>query len=147
MSSTDPAKRTPVNHSDTDPVTRPAHYRRFPVECVAVTRRMGFLAGNAVKYAWRHPDKGSEAEDLRKCLWYLRAMREHDAALFLTETHAAEACALWEDAVRPTLPARPEPGSSDAVWVGIGAFLRGSGDRLANPVSARLALLNPQEAQ
>lgn len=50
----------------------PRHYAagRFGVECITVTRLMNFTAGNAVKYLWRHTDKGG-TDDLRKCIDYL----------------------------------------------------------------------------
>ncbi|WP_109527217.1 MULTISPECIES: DUF3310 domain-containing protein [Nocardia] len=56
-----------------DPVDHPAHYStgRFTCECIAVTRHMTFLAGNAVKYCWRHAEKNG-VEDLRKAAVYLR---------------------------------------------------------------------------
>ena len=51
----------------------PAHYRKHPsgIECIEVTRHMTFNAGNAIKYIWRHLDKGDPIENLKKAQWYL----------------------------------------------------------------------------
>lgn len=51
----------------------PAHYRKHPsgIECIEVTRHMNFNIGNAMKYIWRHMDKGDPIENLRKAQWYL----------------------------------------------------------------------------
>lgn len=51
----------------------PAHYRRHPsgIECIEVTRHMNFNLGNAIKYIWRHADKGDPVENLKKAQWYL----------------------------------------------------------------------------
>lgn len=57
----------PVPH---DPVSAPAHYTRYPVQPIAISRYLGFCLGNAVKYVLRAPYKGG-AEDLRKALQYL----------------------------------------------------------------------------
>lgn len=32
---------------------------------------MNFNLGNAIKYIWRHADKGATIEDLKKARWYL----------------------------------------------------------------------------
>jgi Protein of unknwon function (DUF3310) len=55
-----------------DPVDHPPHYTRHPsgVECIQITEHMNFCTGNAVKYIWRHVDKGG-VEDLKKARWYL----------------------------------------------------------------------------
>ena len=57
-----------------DPVNHPSHYTSHPsgIECLEVTRQLGFDAGNAVKYVWRRHDKGTELQDLRKAEFYLR---------------------------------------------------------------------------
>jgi hypothetical protein len=53
----------------------PAHYKNHPsgLECIQVTRHMGFNLGNVVKYLWRAGLKGSspKLEDLKKAAWYL----------------------------------------------------------------------------
>lgn len=51
----------------------PAHYRKHPsgIECIEVVRHLNFNVGNAVKYIWRHNDKGDPIENLKKAVWYL----------------------------------------------------------------------------
>jgi len=53
----------------------PHHYKEHPsgVECIVITRHMGFNLGNVVKYLWRNGLKGNESslDDLKKALWYL----------------------------------------------------------------------------
>ncbi|MBS6418853.1 MAG: DUF3310 domain-containing protein [Olsenella uli] len=71
-----------------DMVDHPAHYTQGGVECVDAIRAALGLRGFvdhcracAIKYAWRSPHKGCEAEDLRKAAWYLsRAADELDGA-------------------------------------------------------------------
>jgi hypothetical protein len=55
-----------------DPVDHPSHYTSHPsgIECIEVTRHMGFNLGNAIKYIWRARSKGG-IEDLRKAIWYI----------------------------------------------------------------------------
>lgn len=68
-----PAKVDLVNH--------PPHYTSSEaqcshcgqdIECIDVTRHMGFNLGNAVKYIWREAIKGSAIQDLKKALWYIQ---------------------------------------------------------------------------
>lgn len=56
-----------------DPVNNPKHYTSHPsgVECIQITRHMGFNLGNAIKYIWRADEKGKRIEDLEKAVWYL----------------------------------------------------------------------------
>ncbi len=56
-----------------DPVNHPSHYTQHPsgVECIDITRHMGFNLGNAVKYIWRADLKGRAIEDLEKAVFYL----------------------------------------------------------------------------
>jgi len=56
------------------PVNRPKHYTNHPsgVECIAITRHMGFNLGNAMKYIWRCDLKKDAIEDLEKAVWYLQ---------------------------------------------------------------------------
>jgi len=56
-----------------DPVNQPAHYLGHPsgIECIQVTRHMGFNLGNAIKYIWRADLKGHALEDLEKARWYI----------------------------------------------------------------------------
>lgn len=65
-----PAPPPPLAH---DPVNHPRHYTAHPsgVECIEITRHMGFNCGNAVKYIWR-ADLKNGIEDLEKAIWYLR---------------------------------------------------------------------------
>lgn len=56
-----------------DPVNHPEHYTSHPsgIECIEITRHMGFCLGNAVKYIWR-ADRKNGVEDLQKAVWYLQ---------------------------------------------------------------------------
>ena len=63
---------------DHDPVNHPRHYTNGfltrPIECIDITRHMGFCSGNAFKYEWRAGKKGGREkliEDLEKALFYL----------------------------------------------------------------------------
>lgn len=55
-----------------DTVNKPKHYNEHPsnIECIEVTRHMGFNLGNAMKYIWR-ADLKNGVEDLQKAIWYL----------------------------------------------------------------------------
>lgn len=57
-----------------DPVNHPKHYTNHPsgLECIQVTRHMGFNLGNAVKYIWRCDLKKDSVEDLKKAIWYIQ---------------------------------------------------------------------------
>lgn len=63
-----------IHYAD-DPVNHPKHYNDHPsgVECITITRHMGFNIGNAIKYLWRagRKDKDFEIQDLRKAIWYI----------------------------------------------------------------------------
>lgn len=58
-----------------DPVNHPKHYTSHPsgVECIAITRHMGFNLGNAMKYLWRNglKDGAPSIQDLEKAIWYI----------------------------------------------------------------------------
>lgn len=78
---------TPNAKKFNDPVNHPTHYTSHPsgVECIEITRHMGFNTGNAMKYVWRadlkHADGG--LEDLRKAEFYIKdeiAKRERELA-------------------------------------------------------------------
>lgn len=58
----------------TDMVQHPKHYVSHPsgIECIEVTRHMGFNLGNAIKYCWRADLKGNAIEDLEKSIWYIQ---------------------------------------------------------------------------
>lgn len=72
MTNTTP-KDTSVEY---DAVNHPKHYTSHPsgVECIEITRHMGFNTGNAFKYVWRadlkHDDGG--IEDLEKAEFYIK---------------------------------------------------------------------------
>lgn len=59
-----------------DNVNNPRHYTSHPsgVECIEVTRHMGFNLGNAMKYIWRADEKHNDGgiEDLKKAAWYIK---------------------------------------------------------------------------
>lgn len=55
-----------------DMVANPPHYQQYPFgEVIDITKHLGFLDGNVVKYVLRAPYKGSEIEDLKKAQQYL----------------------------------------------------------------------------
>lgn len=62
-----------MSDSAPDPVNSPAHYTSHPsgVECLTITRHMGFNLGNVLKYVWRADLKGAAVEDLRKARFYI----------------------------------------------------------------------------
>lgn len=51
-----------------DMVNHPPHYKGHPsgIECIDITRHMGFNLGNAMKYIWRCDLKKDAIEDLKK---------------------------------------------------------------------------------
>lgn len=56
-----------------DPINHPTHYISHPsgIECITIAEHFNFCLGNAIKYIWRHTEKGSPIDDLRKAKWYL----------------------------------------------------------------------------
>lgn len=58
-----------------DHINKPKHYPTNPqgIECIDVTRHMGFNLGNVVKYLWRAglKESNSDIDDLKKARWYL----------------------------------------------------------------------------
>lgn len=76
-----------------DPVNHPSHYTSSParcpecghgIECIDITRHMGFNLGNTVKYVWRCDLKNDAIEDLEKAVFYLQdeikeRKRKHDS--------------------------------------------------------------------
>ena len=55
----------------TDMVNHPPHYKdESGIECIEVTKHMGFCGGNCFKYLYRAGKKGSTVEDLKKAAWY-----------------------------------------------------------------------------
>ena len=63
-----------IQHAKDDRVEHPKHYTSHPsgIECIQITRHMGFNLGNAIKYIWRADLKNDALEDLEKAVWYLR---------------------------------------------------------------------------
>lgn len=57
-----------------DAVNHPKHYTSHPsgVECIEITRHMGYNLGNVFKYVWRADLKGKDIEDLEKAVFYLQ---------------------------------------------------------------------------
>ena len=57
----------------TDLINKPPHYTSHPsgVECLTITRHMGFNLGNVIKYVWRSSLNGQETDDLKKAIFYL----------------------------------------------------------------------------
>lgn len=57
----------------TDAVKTPSHYTSHPsgIECIEITKHMGFNLGNALKYVWRCDLKKDAIEDLEKAKQYL----------------------------------------------------------------------------
>jgi hypothetical protein len=49
----------------------PEHYRFGNSQVIDITRHLGFLEGNVVKYVTRAGRKGSRVEDLKKARQYL----------------------------------------------------------------------------
>jgi hypothetical protein len=63
-----------VSVNTNDPVNHPKHYTSHPsgVECIEITRHMGYNLGNVFKYVWRADLKGKDIEDLEKAVFYLQ---------------------------------------------------------------------------
>ena len=63
-----------IEHTKNDNIEHPKHYTSHPsgIECIQITRHMGFNLGNAIKYIWRADLKNDAIEDLKKAVWYLR---------------------------------------------------------------------------
>ena len=63
-----------IEQQKNDNIEHPKHYTSHPsgIECIAVTRHMGFNLGNAIKYIWRADLKNDAIEDLKKAVWYLQ---------------------------------------------------------------------------
>ena len=63
-----------IDQTKNDNIAHPKHYTSHPsgIECIQITRHMGFNLGNAIKYIWRADLKNDAIEDLEKAVWYLR---------------------------------------------------------------------------
>lgn len=66
-----------------DLVNKPPHYRAGGIECIEAIlaalgpeQFIGYCRGNAIKYAWRAPHKGTQAQDFRKAAFYLERAAE-----------------------------------------------------------------------
>lgn len=61
-----------------DAVEHPRHYTNHPsgIECLEITRDLGFDIGNAIKYVWR-ADLKNGAEDLLKARFYINDYMRH----------------------------------------------------------------------
>ena len=61
-----------------DPVNHPAHYTQSEIEVLDAIEawRLGYHAGNVVKYIARAKHKGAELQDLRKAQFYLARLIE-----------------------------------------------------------------------
>lgn len=59
--------------SEPDMVNHPPHYGSHPsgVDCIDVVEHFDFNVGNAIKYLWRHREKGDPLQDLKKARWYV----------------------------------------------------------------------------
>lgn len=68
----------PLKTTINDPVHHPRHYTKHAsgVECIDVVMHESFCVGNAMKYIWRHREKGKPIEDLKKAIWYLNKQIE-----------------------------------------------------------------------
>lgn len=64
---------TPTDRIEADHVEHPPHYTSRGVECIDVLEALDlpFHLANAIKYIWRHREKGKPIEDLKKARWYL----------------------------------------------------------------------------
>ena len=62
-----------IKHTKNDNIEHPRHYTSHPsgIECIQITRHMGFNLGNAIKYIWRADLKNDALEDLERAIWYL----------------------------------------------------------------------------
>ena len=62
-----------IEQTKNDNIKHPKHYTSHPsgIECIQITRHMGFNLGNAIKYIWRADLKNDALEDLEKAVWYL----------------------------------------------------------------------------
>lgn len=65
----------------TDNVNSPDHYARYRFECEPkdLTKFLPHPLASAIEYIIRAPYKGSELEDLRKAVWWLKEFLETDS--------------------------------------------------------------------
>ena len=61
----------------TDMVNNPPHYQDASgIQCIEVTKFLGFCDGNCFKYLYRAGQKGDEIEDLEKAKWYAKQAKD-----------------------------------------------------------------------
>ena len=61
----------------TDMVNNPPHYQDASgIECIEVTKNLGFCDGNSFKYLYRAGQKGDYIEDLEKAKWYAKQAKD-----------------------------------------------------------------------
>lgn len=92
-----------------DAVDNPRHYQsgRFGCEAIDLLRHCTYAGGNAIKYVWRHADKGKPVEDLRKAVVYASWVRQHGDVVVLPG-HGPEFFGLWNAHVRHRLSGLPD---------------------------------------
>jgi len=93
-----------------DPVNHPHHYTSHPsgIECITITRHMGFNLGNAVKYIWRADLKGGAIQDLEKAAWYINdEIQRRRAEINIAEPITEERITGMAERLFPTPEARP----------------------------------------
>lgn len=82
----------------------PDHYKDpSGVECRDIAQHLGFNLGNAVKYIWRHDQKGKPIEDLKKALKYL----EWEKSMMIEKQYVEVSIAVknfkkWQDYIGHT---------------------------------------------
>ena len=64
-------------------IINPDHYTGSNIECIDAIKAMlghygfiSYLQGNLMKYLWRSPAKGNQAQDLKKAEWFLNRLIE-----------------------------------------------------------------------
>lgn len=64
-------------------IINPEHYTGSNIECIDAIKAMlghygfiSYLQGNLMKYIWRSPAKGNQAQDLKKAEWFLNRLIE-----------------------------------------------------------------------
>ena len=87
-------------------VKQPSHYTNHPsgIECIDITKHMGFCLGNAIKYIWRCDLKDDVIKDLYKAKEYIEIeiRRREDTLTTGTST-------VLEDAPKKVEPKPYEP--------------------------------------
>ncbi|ADD81156.1 nucleotide kinase [Rhodococcus phage ReqiPine5] len=92
-----------------DAVNQPRHYQsgRFGCEAIDLLRHCTYEGGNAIKYVWRHEDKGRPVEDLKKAAVYASWTVEHRVPVILPGQESAF-FAKWNEHVRSRLAGLPD---------------------------------------